>query len=108
MQLEICLYWGFFVGSILNFEKKPQILWLISSSSILLNWVPLLKVLKLLKYIIFIYELGYKIFFEIDKLQIAIATLDVLCDQGKIPKSVFKSALKKYYISANLEHPWNK
>lgn len=47
-------------------------------------------------------------FFEIDKLQIVIAALDALCDQGKIPKSVLKSALKKYHINANSEHPWNK
>ena len=47
-------------------------------------------------------------FFEIDKLQIVIAALDALCDQGKITKSVLKSALKKYHINANSEHPWNK
>ena len=47
-------------------------------------------------------------FFEIDKLQIVIAALDALCDQGKIPKSVLKSALLKYNINNNLEHPWNK
>lgn len=47
-------------------------------------------------------------FFEIDKLQIVIAALDALCDQGKIPKSVLKSALKKYHINANSEHPWNE
>ena len=47
-------------------------------------------------------------FFEIDKLQIVIAALDALCDQGKIPKSVLKSALKKYNINVNSEHPWNK
>ena len=47
-------------------------------------------------------------FFEIDKLQIVIAALDALCDQGKIPKSVLKSALQKYHINANLGHPWNK
>ena len=47
-------------------------------------------------------------FFEIDKLQIVIAALDALCDQGKIPKSVLKSALKKYNINGNSEDPWNK
>ena len=47
-------------------------------------------------------------FFEIDKFQIVIAALDALCDQGKIPKSVLKSALKKYNINVNSEHPWNK
>ena len=47
-------------------------------------------------------------FFEIDKLQIVIAALDALCDQGKIPKSVLKSALQKHNINANSEHPWNK
>jgi pyruvate dehydrogenase E1 component len=47
-------------------------------------------------------------FFEIDKLQIVIAALDALCDQEKIPKSVLKSALKKYNISGNSEDPWNK
>jgi len=47
-------------------------------------------------------------FFEIDKLQIVIAALDALCDQGKISKSALKSALKKYHINANSEHPWNK
>jgi len=31
-------------------------------------------------------------FFEIDKLQIVIAALDALCDQGKISKSALKSA----------------
>ena len=47
-------------------------------------------------------------FFEIDKFQIVIAALDALCDQGKIPKSVLKSALQKYNINTNSEHPWNK
>lgn len=47
-------------------------------------------------------------FFEIDKLQIVIAALDALCDQEEIPKSVLKSALKKYNISGNSEDPWNK
>jgi len=47
-------------------------------------------------------------FFEIDKLQIVIAALDALCDQGKISKSVLKSALKEYNINGNSEDPWNK
>jgi len=47
-------------------------------------------------------------FFEIDNSQIVIAALDALCDQGKIPKSVLKSALKKYNINGNSEDPWDK
>ena len=47
-------------------------------------------------------------FFEIDKLQIVIAALDALCDQKKIPKSVKRSALKKYSINSISDHPWNK
>jgi len=47
-------------------------------------------------------------FFEIDKFHIIIATLDALCDQGKISKSVLELAIKNYNINGNLEHPWNR
>ena len=47
-------------------------------------------------------------FFEIDKFHIVIASLDALCDLGKISKSVVKSAIKNYKISSNSDHPWNR
>jgi len=47
-------------------------------------------------------------FFEIDKYHLVIATLDALCDQGLIAKSVLQATLKKYNINSNSEHPWSK
>jgi len=47
-------------------------------------------------------------FFEVDRFHIVISALDALCDQGKISKSVLISAVKKYNINGNSDHPWNK
>ena len=47
-------------------------------------------------------------FFEVDRFHIVISALDVLGDQGTISKSVLKSAVKKYNINGNSDHPWNK
>ena len=47
-------------------------------------------------------------FFEVDRFHIVISALDALCDQGTISKSVLISAVKKYNINGNSDHPWNK
>ena len=47
-------------------------------------------------------------FFEVDRFHIVLAALDALCDQGTISKSVLISAVKKYNINGNSDHPWNK
>jgi len=47
-------------------------------------------------------------FFEVDRFHIVLAALDALCDQGTISKSVLISAVKKYNINGNSDHPWNR
>ena len=47
-------------------------------------------------------------FFEVDRFHIVISALDALCDQGTISKSVLISAVKKYNINGNSDHPWNR
>ena len=47
-------------------------------------------------------------FFEVDRFHIVLSALDALCDQGTISKSVLISAVKKYNINGNSDHPWNK
>ena len=47
-------------------------------------------------------------FFEVNRFHIVLAALDALCDQGTISKSVLISAVKKYNINGNSDHPWNR
>ena len=45
-------------------------------------------------------------FFEVDRRQIVLATLDALVREGALPRSVVAEAIKRYGIDVDRPAPW--